>query len=52
MRRRKPTTLRVEVVPVRCEDTMSGKPFPATVTVTLNERSFRGCGESLTTPFQ
>ena len=44
--------LRVEVVPVRCEDTMSGKPFPATVTVTLNDRSFRGCGESLATPFQ
>ncbi len=44
--------LRVEVVPVRCEDTMSGKPFPATVTVTLNDRSFRGCGESLAAPFQ
>jgi uncharacterized membrane protein len=44
--------LRVEVVPVRCEDTMSGKPFPSTVTVSLNDRSFRGCGESLATPFQ
>ena len=44
--------LRVEIVPVRCEDTMSGKAFPATVTVTLNGRSFRGCGESLATPFQ
>jgi heat shock protein HslJ/uncharacterized membrane protein len=44
--------LRVEIVPVRCEDSMSGKPFPATVTVTLNDRSFRGCGESLATPFQ
>src|SRR5687768_12197021 len=34
--------LRVEIVPVGCEDSMSGKPFPATVTVTLNDRSFRG----------
>jgi len=44
--------LRVEIVPVACQDSMSGKPFPATVTVTLNDRSFRGCGESLATPFQ
>jgi heat shock protein HslJ/uncharacterized membrane protein len=44
--------LRVEIVPVRCEDSMSGKPFPATVTVTLNDRGFRGCGENLATPFQ
>ena len=44
--------LRVEIVPVKCEDAMSGKPYPATVTVTLNERSFRGCGEPLATPFQ
>ena len=44
--------LRVEIVPVKCEDAMSGKPYPATVTVTLNDRSFRGCGEPLPTPFQ
>ena len=44
--------LRVEIVPVGCEDSMSGKPFPATVTVTLNDRSFRGCGESLASSFQ
>jgi uncharacterized membrane protein len=44
--------LRVEIVPVACEDAMSGRPYPATVTVTLNGRSFRGCGESLATPFQ
>lgn len=44
--------LLVEIVPVGCEDSMSGKPFPATVTVTLNGRGFRGCGESLATPFQ
>ena len=44
--------LRAEIVPVGCQDSMSGKPYPATVTVTLNDRSFRGCGESLATPFQ
>lgn len=36
--------LRVVVVPTRCEDVMSGKPFPATVTVTLNGQAYRGCG--------
>jgi heat shock protein HslJ/uncharacterized membrane protein len=44
--------LRVEIVPVPCADTMSGRPFAATVTVTLNGRSYRGCGEELTTPYQ
>jgi uncharacterized membrane protein len=44
--------LRVEVVPVRCEDSMSGRPFTATVTVTLDAQTFRGCGEELATPFQ
>jgi len=44
--------LRVEIVPVACEDSMSGKSFPATVMATLNDRSYRGCGESLATPFQ
>ena len=44
--------LRIEIVPVKCEDAMSGKPYPATVTVTLNDRSFRGCGEPLANPFQ
>ncbi len=44
--------LRVEIVPVACSDAMSGRAFPATVTVTLNGRAFRGCGEPLTTPFQ
>ena len=38
--------LRAEIVPVGCQDSMSGKPYPATVTVTLNDRSFRGCGEA------
>ena len=44
--------LRVEIVPVVRTDAMSGKPFAATVTVTLGGRSFRGCGENLTTPYQ
>jgi len=44
--------LRVVIVPVRCTDTMSGRPFPATVSVTLNGRSFRGCGEELATPYE
>lgn len=44
--------LRVEIVPVSCADSMSGRPFAATVMVTLNGRSYRGCGEELATPFQ
>jgi heat shock protein HslJ/uncharacterized membrane protein len=44
--------LRVVIVPVRCEDSMSGRPFAATVTVMLNGRAFRGCGEELATPYQ
>lgn len=44
--------LRVEIVPVSCADSMSGRPFATTVTVTLNGRSYRGCGEELKTPFQ
>ena len=44
--------LRVEIVPVRCTDAMSGREFPATVSVTLNGRTFRGCGEELATPYQ
>ena len=44
--------LRADIVPVGCQDSMSGKHYPATVTVTLNDRSFRGCGENLATPFQ
>ena len=44
--------LRVVIVPVRCTDSMSGRPFTATVTVTLNGQTFRGCGEDLATPYQ
>ncbi len=46
------TDLKVEIVPVACNDAMSGRPFPATVTVTLNGRTFRGCGEDLAAPYQ
>jgi heat shock protein HslJ/uncharacterized membrane protein len=44
--------LRVVIVPVPCADTMSGRPFSATVSVTLNGRTLRGCGEELATPYQ
>ncbi|MDP9197965.1 MAG: META domain-containing protein [Pseudomonadota bacterium] len=44
--------LRVVIVPVPCTDTMSGRPFAATVSVTLNGRTLRGCGEELATPYQ
>ena len=44
--------LRVEIVPVACSDSMSGKAFKSTVTVTLNGRTFSGCGENLATPYQ
>jgi heat shock protein HslJ/uncharacterized membrane protein len=44
--------LRLEVVPVRCEDAASGGSYSTTATVTLNGRTFRGCGEHLATPFQ
>ena len=44
--------LRVEIVPVSCSDSMSGTLFATTVTVTLNGRSYRGCGEALATPYQ
>ncbi len=44
--------LTVAIVPVACTDSMSGRRFPATVSVTLNGKSFRGCGEVLATPYQ
>jgi heat shock protein HslJ/uncharacterized membrane protein len=44
--------LRVVIVPVSCTDSMSGRPFSATVSVTLNGKTFRGCGEELATPYQ
>ncbi|HUG00747.1 MAG TPA: hypothetical protein VML95_02665 [Longimicrobiales bacterium] len=36
--------LRVEILPESCLDDMSGFPFPTTVSVTLGDRTFRGCG--------
>ena len=44
--------LEVVIVPVACADSMSGRQFSATVTVKLNGKSYRGCGEELTTPYQ
>jgi heat shock protein HslJ/uncharacterized membrane protein len=44
--------LSVVIVPVPCNDSMSGRAFPATVSVTLNEKTFRGCGEEMATPFE
>lgn len=48
----KANDLRVEIVPVACTDSMSGRSFSTTVSVTLNGRTFRGCGEELATPYQ
>ena len=42
----------IEIAETRCNDTMSGRPFPHTVTVTVDGRTVRGCGgdtESLLT---
>jgi len=36
--------LRVVIDPTPCTDVMSGKPFEATVTVTLNGQTYHGCG--------
>src|SRR5690606_15932024 len=40
--------LRVVVEEDPCEDVMSGEAFPATVTVVLDGREYRGCGRPLT----
>lgn len=37
--------LRVVIEDEPCEDVMSGQPFPATVTVTLDGEAYRSCGE-------
>ena len=34
----------ITIVERECLDTMSGEEFPSTVTVTLEDRSFAGCG--------
>ena len=36
--------LRVNIEERECSDTMSGEPFPRTVTVTIDGRTLRGCG--------
>jgi putative lipoprotein len=40
--------LAVVIEPRPCSDAMSGQPFPSTVTVTIDGRTLRGCGRSLT----
>jgi uncharacterized membrane protein len=40
----------VLIEPSACSDAMSGQPFPRTVTVTIDDRTLRGCGRSLTAP--
>lgn len=42
--------LRVEIKDAACNDVMSGAPYPATVSVTLNGRDFSGCGGPVSTP--
>ena len=44
------TDLQVVVAETACEDAMSGKPYPSTVTVTLNGQVYRGCGGVTGTP--
>ena len=39
--------LRIVVTRAHCADAMSGKPYPATVTIAVNRETLRGCGESL-----
>lgn len=39
--------LRVVIEQAPCTDVMSGKPFEATVTVTLNGQTHHGCGGAL-----
>jgi len=36
----------VEIVERRCNDSMSGRPFPHTVEVLVNDRRYSGCGGS------
>lgn len=39
--------LRVVIEPIPCTDVMSGNPFEATVTVTLNGHTYHGCGAEI-----
>lgn len=38
------TTFALTIFDKECEDNMSGKEFPKTVQVTLNNKTFKGCG--------
>jgi uncharacterized membrane protein len=40
-------TVDVVIEPIECYGTMSGEPFPSTVQVTVDGRSFEGCGRAL-----
>jgi uncharacterized membrane protein len=40
-------TVEVIIVPTECQDVMSGQPFPATVTVTVDGDEYRGCGRAI-----
>ena len=42
----------VMIAPRPCSDTMSGQPFPRTVTVTIQGRTLRGCGRSTDGPLR
>jgi uncharacterized membrane protein len=41
------TDLAILVTRANCADAMSGKPYPMTVTVTVNGETLRGCGEPM-----
>lgn len=41
------SSLAVSIVKKRCEDTMSGKPYAYTVSMTLDGKRYDGCGEVL-----
>ncbi|WP_428354319.1 MliC family protein [Methyloprofundus sp.] len=40
-------TLSVTILGISCQDTMSDDTYESTVTIVLNEKSFKGCGKSL-----
>ena len=42
------TDLRIVATQTACADAMSGKPYPMTVTVSINGETLRGCGQPLT----
>jgi len=44
--------LRVEILDQLCTDTMKGETFASKVTVFLGEKTFTGCGNSLSSPWE